>query len=1453
MLSGISYPLVSQQSTTRFQHLTMEDGLAQNMVDCILKDSQGFMWFGTWNGLCRYDGYKIELFNNESGNIHSLKNNFIYALREDHVGNIWIGTKEGLYVYLYDRGEFKFVDLLVENSEPLEGTVNVISKIKDNSFWIGTENGAMHLRIKDDLGKLEKLRYYPLGKASNTLSGKLVKAIAETNNGLWIGTDEGINILDAKNNDFKKLAYSENNNNSLSFNMVHCIYQDRQSRIWVGTENGLNRYNAGTDNFTRYFHQPDQPSTLPHNTVTDIVEDQNGRIFIATLGGLGEYKGDNNFRYFKSELKNEHSLNSDFINCLLPDNEGNLWIGTERGGVNIYNSHQNVLEYFEYDKGSKNSLSHNTINSIFEDNKYIWIGTAGGGLNSYDKTLKIFKHFLFDVNDSSTISSDFITAIHRDIKGRLWVATWGSGLNLLIENPDDGPQYFINNRSNPDLLNLSNNFISTIVEDTFGNLWVGTNGGLFKSDPQTNQFKRISPEVNAVGCLVFDEDFNLWAGSPTGLFHLQVDSLGKENPHITKHYRHNPQDSTSLSGNYITSIIKDSEGTMWFGTYGQGINKLTFPKGKAHFKSYSTIDGIANNIVYGIIEDNDKKIWLSTDNGLTRLEPKTGKTRSFYKADGLLNNQYYWSAYYKNTSGKLYFGGMNGLNTFYPSWINNKAVDRKAVITDLKLFNEQVVPGATYNNIEILNTNISKAKELNMSYKSKVISFEFSSLDYNEPELIKYAYFLKGFDEKWTYVNSSRRFANYTNLKPGEYTFMVKASGVDGDFSSHPTTIDLYITPPFWETLWFRIAAAIFVFGLLFAYNRYRVYNFKVQKMVLERQVNERTEKINHQNHELVLRAKQLKESNLQLEKKQLLIKGQNDKLELQNEHILHQRNKLIELNKKVKLVSKLKLSFFTNVSHEFRTPLTLIIGPLENLLKDQNLDFGTRQTLGLINRNAQRLLYLINQIMDFRRIEKGRMELKVGRGNIKEFCQNIFSAFQPLAEINKIRFDYVEDELIPVVWFDHHKIENIIYNLLSNAFKYTSEMGSIKVEVKAITQKESKLGKGHLEPDITRSVISIKISDSGIGISKEKLPLVFKRFYRIDSAAVFQINGSGIGLTLAEELIKTHHGNIFVESTPGEGSIFEIQFPCLKDAYKENERLDHEHNISAIHKQVQMLTHEFGADRLDKNQIKQPVILDKNKPVVLIAEDNWDLRKFMSHRLGASYNVIEAENGMKALQFAREFNPDIIVSDVMMPEMNGLELCSQIKSDIVTSHIPIVLLTAKSEVENRIEGLEKGADDYLAKPFNFDLLEARIHNLIESRKHLRKLFIQKSDVNERQLASTVRDQKFLEQAIRIVEDKMTDPSFGVQDFVKEMGMSRSLLHKKLTALTEQSATEFINHFRLKKALKLLKSTDLNISEIAYSVGFNDPKYFSRVFSKQYGDAPKEYLQNLKKTTKVGV
>ncbi|WPP52112.1 two-component regulator propeller domain-containing protein [Catalinimonas niigatensis] len=1446
-------PLKSQHRSLRFQQLTTEDGLAQNMVDCMLQDSQGFLWMGTWNGLCRYDGYTFEVFNSEHTSPNALANNFIYVLLEDTYGNIWIGTQEGLYVYLYDQGQFvRAENLSSEQYSPLQAAVRSLALHQDSTLLVGTDQGLSRFKIQGEDGTIKLEGHLTFGDGDGKLRGSVVNTLlSDSQNNIWVGTDGGIAIIKPGISEMKYITYEPANPQSLSSNHILAICETAQREIWIGTEFGLNRYLDNANHlhavgFQRFFNVPADPSSLVHNSIMDIIEDDSGNLFIATLGGLSIMnQGEQNFTNHKNEPHAEHSLSNNFVNCLLKDKKGNLWIGTERGGINFYNTNQNTFEHFEFKADNANSLSYSTVNSIYEDSTSLWIGTAGGGLNRYDKSTEKFHQFRRTPEDTDAISSDFVTSMHRDRLGRLWVGSWGGGLNVLTNENSHRPYFLHHLTSNRP--GLVSNFISSIAEDQKGNLWIGTLGGLVYYDLEADHFEtkfsdQSNPRITGVGCLWVDQDQNIWAGTRNGLFHIRIDQPSGKTDQVSK-YAHESANPHSISGNYVISVLQDSKGKMWFGTYGQGINQLKTAGDSLWFEAYTTADGLSNNIIYGIQQDKEQNLWLSTDYGLSRLHPKTKKIRNFYMADGLLNNQYYWSAAYQNENGKLYFGGMSGLDAFYPEDIKEIDESPSLVITDIKLLNESVKPGKQYNGVEVIQESAFKADEIYLSYKEKIFGIEFSSLNYQEPGMIRYAYILEGFDKDWNYVSSDRRYASYTNLKPGDYVFKVKASGSNGEFTADPKSITIHIAPPFWDTPWFRILSMILFLALIFGYIRLRTYTLKRQKIVLERQVKERTERINQQKEALSFQAIQLQNNNQELEEKQKFIEGQNQKLELQNKEILSQRDELIKLNKKLKLVSQLKLSFFTNISHEFRTPLTLIIGPLERLLKEHHLGTEVQRSLGLINRNAQRLLHLINQIMDFRKIEKGRMELKVTQGNLSDFCQNVFRAFEPLSEIKEIRFNYQESELPTEVWFDTQKLENILYNLLSNAFKYTPAKGVVALDVKGLSYQESRLRAEDTLLQEHKTVISIRISDSGIGISEENLPLVFKRFYRIASAEAFKISGSGIGLALTEELIKTHHGEIFVESKPGKGSVFEIQFPCLKGAYETDELTERTQEGLDLHQQIEILKNELLLS--EENIINQEAAheIDKSKATVLVVEDNVDLRKFISLRLSKTYNVLEAGDGEAGIQLAEKFNPDLVISDVMMPKVDGLKLCATLKNNLSTSHIPVILLTAKSTVENQIEGLEIGADDYLPKPFNFEILEARVQNLIDSRKRLRLHFLQSVDFDVKQATSNSKDQNFLEHAIKTVESQMENSDFGVKDFIKCMGISRSLLHKKLASLTNQSATEFINHLRMKKAQKLLRQNEINISEVAYAVGYNDPKYFSRLFSKHYGQSPTEFLK----------
>lgn len=1429
----------SQTSSARFSHLTTEDGLAQNMVDCMIQDRHGFIWIGTWNGLCRYDGYDFEVFNRQDQKEFNLRNNFIHALHEDGFGNIWVGTGNGLYLYIYDKKTF----VEVEPSGTGFGANHVfhsIEKFDDRHLLIGTRDQVSLIETIEPNGQFEIRHKIKIGQRPGDLAGTLINTMsAGTPNSIWIGSDGGLHQVDSLLDLVKVYTHDTGDVLTLSNSVVVDLFHSKSGKLWVGTEAGLNSFDPISETFLRYYNDPSNPNSLPHNTIMNLLEDSQGNIVIATLGGLSilDKKG-TSFSNYYHQPDDVFSLNNDFINCLMLDNANNIWIGTERGGINIYNARQNTFEQFKSEINNTNSLSHNTVNSIFEDKNYLWVGTAGGGLNRLSKSSQNVKRYKFDVDDNRTISSNFVTSIYRTPQGKLWAGTWGQGISIL-ENEGTSQEYF--RRLTVDNSSMSSNFISSIVKDDFGRLWIGTLGGLMMCHLNTEIFSTVYTEesehhITRVGCLLADERSQLWVGTRRGLVLLELD-VGSTR--IKQVFSHSDGSTNSLSGDYVISLHQDKKGNTWAGTYGHGINKLTIDGDSYRIDTYSTADGLSNNIIFGIVEDGDGNLWLSTDYGLSRFNPQTGISRNFFKNDGLLNNQYYWSAAFKGADGKLYFGGMNGMDAFYPSWISDD-IDRPTVtITDIKLMDESVVPGKEYNGQVVMNKHAAVVEQMSMSYMEKTFSIEFSTLNYQAGDVITYRYMLEGFDKDWNVMRSPRHFVTYTNLVPGEYRFLVKAAGSDGVFGNSSTELKIQVTPPFWQTWWFRVSFVLSLVAMVFGYVRYRTFILKRQKAVLERQVALRTDEINRQKEALSFQAVQLQSSNEELEHKQELIEGQNRKLEDQNKEILEQRDEVIELNNKLNMVSQLKLSFFTNISHEFRTPLTLILGPLERLLSNAHLKDEIRNTLELMNRNAQRLLHLINEIMEFRKIEKGKIELRVSHGNIAAFCRRIFEAFEPLSEIKKISFCFESNTKTDNLWYDNQKIENILYNLLSNAFKYTPNGGQIRMEVSTISYEESRLEKTGDFGQQENNVVSIKIIDSGEGISEENLPLIFKRFYRIESENAFKIGGSGIGLALTEELIKTHHGEIFVSSQPGEGSVFEIQFPCLKGAYAMDE-LKVTEDESSILNQVEILKNELLIHEESNDEHKE-LVLDKDKNTILVVEDNADLRKFISLKLSDHYNIVEASNGEKGLELAKSFNPDLMVSDVMMPKMDGFELCASIKNNFSTSHIPIILLTAKSSVENQIEGLQIGADDYLPKPFNFDLLEARISNLIESRQLLKQRFADEENFSIKELSTNSRDQQFLEAAEKVVYEQLSNGEFGSKDLVLTLGVSRSLLHKKLTALTNKSASEFINHIRMSEAKKRLVNPDLNISEVAYAVGYNDPKYFSRLFSKHFGKSPKEY------------
>jgi signal transduction histidine kinase/ligand-binding sensor domain-containing protein/DNA-binding response OmpR family regulator len=1436
----------------RVEHLTTEQGLSQNTVDCILKDHRGFMWFGTWNGLNLFDGYDFKVFSKQN-NIQSISNNFIYSLCEDHNGNIWIATNYGLNKFEYKTNQFTHYNYNPDDPNSISSDkLQVVFFDSRNNLWIGTNGSGLDQMLTNKDGQTSFSHYNTRSGKESKITDNTINTLFEDRNGnLWIGTNNGLNCINLNNGKIKSL-FSGPDVQSLSYNVIRTIYEDNQGMLWVGTEYGLNRKNKSSETFQRYYNNPDDPKSLYHSTITDITQDANNNILIGTLGGLNIYNYErDNFERFPTDKNGSYSLNNEFINSIYCDKSGIVWIGTDKGGINKYNIRQKQFGCLTNDPLNLNSLNNSIVNSIYEEGDIIWIGTAGGGLNKYNKKTNKFSHFINDPHRLNSINSDFITSICRDPDGNLLIGTWGGGVSRLISESAGGNFFHYQFNGEP---NQSEGFVSGIYADRNGRIWIGSLKGLDLFNSKSGKFIRINSSVNnvtnirEVGCILHDKAGNLWVGTRLGLFIINSAEIKKDIPYPEKirKFVNIPGNQQSISGNYIISLCEDKQGNIWIGTYGDGINVLKredLVKDNLQFQHYTHNQGLSSDVIYCIIEDNDGLLWLSTDYGLSKLNPQTGHIRNYFMTDGLQSNQFYWSAGFKGKDGTLYFGGINGLNYFHPAQITDNQNKPPVFITDFKIFNQPVNIGKWKNKKTILQQSIAHTKVLKLSHKENVFSFEFAALNYDLPEKNQYAYMMVGVDNDWILVNANRRFASYTNLEGGEYIFKVKASNNDDIWNDEPASLKIIITPPFWKTIYFKIFLFIFLLVSIYAYLKIHTRNLKEQKIKLEKLVKERTLEVERQNEQLAHQAEKLRESNIQIEKRKELIEGQKIQLENQNKEIMEQRDKLIHLNKKVNLVNQLKLRFFTNISHEFRTPLSLIISPIEKLMEKSHENDENRNYLDLINRNAQRLLHLINQLMDFRKIEMGKMDLKVSKGDLIAFISDIFNSFNDLASQRNIKLEIFKPQSnIPTeTWFDHEKIENVLYNIISNSFKYTPSPGKISLNINFMKRViDSQDGNQNAKRDIAE----ISVTDTGIGIPKAQQSDIFKRFYRSDNTLTLGAAGTGIGLSVAKDLIRIHHGTIRLESMEGQGSTFIVSIPINKEGYNTREIVDYRSDVPCIKNQVESL--EFELRGLNKKNISATASkkFQKDKALILVVEDNYDLREFIITHLYDKYNVIEAGDGKTALEAARIHNPDLIISDIMMPVMDGLDLCTRIKTSIDTSHIPVILLTARDSVENQIEGLETGADDYIPKPFNMVLLEARIKNLIELRKKLRLLFASTNEFSYQDIVSTSTDEKFLKKAFTVVEENIDNPKFDVNYFISYMSVSRSLLHKKLVALTDQSAVDFINSIRLKRSLQLLKSRLNNISEVAYAVGFNDPKYFSRLFRKFYGKSPSDYLKH---------
>ncbi len=1326
----------------------MTSPLPHSNVLAINQDKQGFIWFGTRNGLNRYDGANLVSFFHQNNDSLSLINNLINTIQVGNDSILWIGTYEGLS--LFDPVQFKFHNLnyyIKGESIPNFGSVLSIEKGENGIVWIGTiADGLFKINTKEGTLKQIKSNREPLSICDNW-----VNAIKYDKKGrLWIGTKNGLSLIE-NGSKVSNFFHNSLDKNTLSNNYIRAITEDKDGNIWVATSSmGLHKVveRGGRISFEQVPFFNDFYSYNPVFDVMCLMPDKDGNIWIGTEnGGL--------FVYSPSTKTTEHFLNDPFdpkslsgnsIYNIYQSEDGIIWIGTYNQGVCYYDENRLQFEHFFQNPTKSNFLNCNIIKVLKTVNNELVIGTDGGGLTYFNKATNQSEHYVKS-SGTNSISSNTIMCMLPDGSDKVWLGTWDSGLNLFDRRAKSFRKY---NTSFDKGNQIDIEHITAFLKDRNDKIWIGTFGhGLNYYEPREDKIYHFSGsdagnstfDIENIHCILEASSGEFLLGTMDGLY---VISNIKTSPKIV-HFQCNSTDSTSLSNNLVVDLFEDSRHHIWIGTIGGGLNLFDIKTGK--FSHFSEKDGLPENSIRSIIADKKNKLWISTNLGIASLNPETFEIKAFRSKVLQDVGEFLFGSATIDYEGNIYFGGSNGFIKFHPDKLKENKNIPAVYFSDFRLFNKSVSIGEKKS---ILNKHISSTKSIVLEHKQSVFTIDFIALNYTESNQNQYAYYLEGFEPDWNYAGKNNS-ATYTNLDPGKYVFKVKATNNDGTWNPVPATLNIRVRSPLWAT-WWAFAGYIVLLSLIF-FNISRA----LQKRIEEKQA---------------INAERTQNQNIQ------------------------------ELKDR-------KLQFFTNISHEIRTPLSMIISPLDEVLEMPNLSNEARKKIHYAGENSRLLLKLVNQLLDLRKLDNSKMELFLSKVNINELIQHTVELHRLKAEQKKIELIVEPIDTEESFYVDTDKIEKIINNLLSNAIKFSPENSLVFIRI---------------SKRISAELLTIEVIDSGIGMENSQIPLIFERFYQGKTA--LNKGGTGIGLALSKELAEIHKGELCVESENGTGSCFRLNIPSTINAYNGLENVILEEPLPAI-STVQELQPDDGDYKLMKYSM-------------VIVEDDVQIRSYLEEEFSKYYKVYTATNGKTGYEIISKNLPDIIISDILMPEVDGLELCRMVKQNIETSHIPIIILTAKIEIDQQIIGLETGADAYIPKPFNMRYLKVLVKNTLEKRSNMYKTFSQKSIIIPSEFSTNKVDEEFLQKVINYIEENIENTELSVDLLAQNMNLSRSQVYRKIKALTDLTANEFIRQIRLKKALNLLSEGTLNISEIAYSVGFSSQSYFTRSFKEFYGKSPSD-------------
>jgi signal transduction histidine kinase/ligand-binding sensor domain-containing protein/CheY-like chemotaxis protein/AraC-like DNA-binding protein len=1383
--------LEAQNSGIICTHYNVNNGLITNSVEYVYVDKEGFVWFATSTGLQQFDGFDFINYLYNSDDSSSISYNFISTISEDRKGNIWIGTL-GKGLNMFDKGRGLFYHLINKSDDASFLTSNiiprgrkVIAQDSEGFLWVNTNFGLNKIHV--ETRSVEQFH--------GDLTGDIV--FDPELKILWIASDH----LKKFSTETKKLEHLYVNEEVLhGMKNIRLIVMDKDGLIWLGTDAGIVLFDKTTNKFHNlpgYLKAVQVKSADTYSwsfkPINALYEDNKGFIWIAIDKSLYKInKVDGKYSIYTHEIDNPNSILDEKITGIYGNKAGVLWITYMGKGVSRLNIGLKDFIHYSQIPGDSNSLSGNVVRSVYKDNcQNLWIGMYNDGLNRImpNEENKVI-HYKFDPLNDRTINSNYITAIYVDRANRLWVGTFDKGFcfadNIYSSRDLEFTRFHFED-------NLE---VQDFREDAAGRIWIGSQNGLYVFNPHNNQLIHYGDQVNQLPEMqginiqsVLYEAPNTFriASWNRGVCKLYVNSdtlLTDENTRDSLIIYDKIKDiHNSNIDNSFTTIFSDEKNIFWLGSNVNGLIKMVEKNSLTEFFKYDKSMGAPDNSVYGIASDRDNNIWISTNHGLGKLNTKTEQFKSYYESDGILSNSFMWDASYYSKDGEIFFGGINGLIAFYPERILDDTTTYPVFISKLIVQNKEVKIGDEIHGRKILTKNIQYTDRITLTHLETAFSLEFVSLNNLNPEEIQYAYKLEGFDQDWIYTSYNRRYVTYTSLGQGTYQFMVKASNSDGVWNEKPTILVIRMLPPWWRTYLALVSFSILFILLLYMFRRL-----------------------------ILMRARLIHEARFEQMKRE-----------------------------KTEELYNVKMQFFTDISHEFRTPLSLILAPLQKIITSYENDPKLTRQIELMRKNADRMLRLIDQIIDLRKIDLKKMKLNLSKGDIIRFVKELTNSFDDIAQQRSMTLEFSTSIDSYETFFDESKLEKIMYNLLSNAFKFTPDCGKIDVSCRLLQKEKAALQEFNGETQETEFV-EIMVRDNGIGIPSEHKGHLFERFFRIERHDSIIRRGTGIGLALTKELVDLHKGRIMVESEENKGTCIVILLPTSKAQWSDDQMAEISDEGKSITDSFQpfVLTEEHEYVHKYSGQ-KSKKYHDKKDQIILLVEDEADVRTFIREYFEVKYQIIEASNGIEGLEMAIRNNPEIIITDIIMPLMDGVEMCHKLKEDIRTSHIPIILLTARSSIENKIEGLETGADAYIEKPFSIDLVEVQVNNLLENRKKLRDKFSEELILKPADISITSVDAIFIQKAMDLVDKHISDPDFGSEEFCREIGMSRSQLHRKLKALTSQPASEFIRTLRLKRAADLLKNSQLSVEEISFRVGFNSPAYFTKCFKTLFGKTPSEF------------